>query len=157
MKKQLIIAIAFVAITAGSFAQSNKEDVDLMQAAIGKDKKTLFTEFMILEDGAKKDAFWKLYDEYEGKRKEFGKKRLDLLEKYVKGYETMSEADTEQSLNDIIKMADDNNRLIVTYTNKMKTAAGVKAAAQFYQLENYILSVVRATLLANIPVLGGKK
>ena len=148
--------MAFVAVTTISFAQSNKEDIDLMQAALGKDKKALFSEFMIVE-GAQKDAFWTLYDEYEGKRKGLGKKRLDLLEKYVKGYEKMNDLDTEQSLKDLMSLADDTNSLIVTYTNKMKKTAGVKAAAQFYQLENYILCVVRAQILGNIPVLGGKK
>ena len=77
MKKQVIMMV-FVAMTTISFAQSNKEDIDLMQAALGKDKKALFSEFMIVE-GAQKDAFWTLYDEYEGKRKGLGKKRLDLL------------------------------------------------------------------------------
>ena len=148
--------MAFVAVTTISFAQSNKEDIDLMQAALGKDKKALFSEFMIVE-GAQKDAFWTLYDEYEGKRTGLGKKRLDLLEKYVKGYEKMNDVDTEQSLKDLMSLADDTNSLIVTYTNKMKKTAGVKAAAQFYQLENYILCVVRAQILGNIPVLGGKK
>ena len=148
--------MAFVAVTTISFAQSNKEDIDLMQAALGKDKKALFSEFMIVE-GAQKDAFWTLYDEYEGKRKGLVKKRLDLLEKYVKGYEKMNDVDTEQSLKDLMSLADDTNSLIVTYTNKMKKTAGVKAAAQFYQLENYILCVVRAQILGNIPVLGGKK
>ena len=69
----------------------------------------------------------------------------------------MTDVDTEQSLKDMMALADDTNSLIVTYTNKMKKPAGVKAAAQFYQLENYILCVVRAQILANIPVLGGKK
>ena len=155
MKKQVLM-LAFVMMTIVSFAQSNKEDVDLLQAALGKDKKALFSEFMIVE-GAQKDAFWKLYDEYETKRKELGKKRFSLLEKYVNGYEKMNDADTEQSLKDMMELADATNSLISNYTNKMKKEAGVKAAAQFYQLENYILSVVRAQILSNIPVLGGKK
>ncbi len=155
MKKQFTL-MAFLFLATCSFAQSNKEDVDLIQAAIGKDKKALFSEFMILEV-AQKDAFWTLYDEYEGKRKELGKKRISLLEKYVNSYESMSDSDTEQSLKDMMKMADDTNSLIVTYTNKMKKPAGVKAAAQFYQMENYLLSLVRAQILSSIPVLGGKK
>ena len=155
MKKQVLM-LAFVMITIVSFAQSNKEDVDLLQAALGKDKKALYSEFMILE-GAQKDAFWTLYDDYEGKRKEIGKKRIGLLEKYVKGYETMTDADTEASLKEMMSMQSETNGLIDTYTNKMKKTAGLKAAAQFYQLENYVTSVVRAQILANIPVLGGKK
>jgi hypothetical protein len=36
----------------------------------------------------------------------------------------------------------------------MEKAAGVKAAAQFYQLEAYLLSVIRASILENIPFIG---
>jgi len=154
--KNVLMILVFMLIAGGSIAQSNKEDIDLIQAALGKDKKAIFNEFMIVE-GAQKDAFWSIYDEYEVKRKELGKRRINLLEKYVNGYETMTDMDTEQSLKDIMKLSDDTNTLIVTYTNKMKKPAGIKAAAQFYQLENYLLSVVRAQLLGNIPVLGGKR
>ena len=110
MKKQFIMMV-FVAMTSLSFAQSNKEDIDLMQAALGKDKKALYAEFMILE-AAQKDAFWTLYDEYETKRKEIGKKRVGLLEKYVKGYETMTDVDTEASLKEMMSMQSETNGLI---------------------------------------------
>jgi hypothetical protein len=62
------------------FAQSNKEDIDLIQSIYGKEKKTIVADFIKLE-GAQKDAFWKLYDEYETKRKALGQKRVALLEK----------------------------------------------------------------------------
>jgi hypothetical protein len=35
----------------------------------------------------------------------------------------------------------------------MKTV-GVKPAAQFYQLESYLLSVIRSYIMSNIPFIG---
>jgi hypothetical protein len=78
MKKLLILAA--VCLTTVVVAQSNKEDIDIIQSLYGKEKKTIVADFIKLE-GAQEDAFWKLYDEYETKRKEFGKKRIALLEK----------------------------------------------------------------------------
>ena len=49
-----------------------------MQAAFGMDKKAVVAEF-VKPSPAEKDAFWKLYDEYEVKRKELGKQRIELL------------------------------------------------------------------------------
>ena len=72
MKK--IFFLAAICVSAIVSAQSNKEDIDLIQAAYGKDKKAIVAEFIQLE-GAKKDAFWKLYDQYETERKTLGKKR----------------------------------------------------------------------------------
>ena len=152
--RKLVVSVLVIAMTITcSLAQSNKEEVDLFQAALGMQKKEAFTKFIKLE-GVQKDAFWTLYDEYEGKRKALGKRRITLLENYVAGYETMDDASTAQTLKDMIAIGKDTDNLTATYANKMKKGAGVKAAAQFYQLESYITSVVRATILDNIPFIG---
>ena len=70
MKKLMTLIV--VCVSLSTFAQSNKEDVDFVQSIYGKEKKTIMAEFITLE-GAQKDAFWTLYDEYEMKRKELGK------------------------------------------------------------------------------------
>ena len=67
MKKYILI-IAVLLIASFTYAQSNKEEIDLMQAAFGMDKKAAVAEF-VKPSGAQKDAFWKLYDEYETQRK----------------------------------------------------------------------------------------
>ena len=88
MKKLLFIfAALFLAGIAN--AQSNKEEIDLIQSVFGMEKKALVADFMSL-DGSKADAFWTLYDEYETKRKELGKKRVDLMEQYANNYNGMS-------------------------------------------------------------------
>ena len=42
----------------------------------------------------------------------------------------------------------------VKYYGKIKKGAGVKSASQFYELEGYFLSLVRCTILENIPFIG---
>ncbi len=150
--KKLFILFAVFASTL-TYAQSNKEDVDFIQSIYGKEKKTIVADFIKLE-GAQKDAFWKLYDEYELKRKELGQKRIALLEKYAASYGTMDDAATSQLIKETASLGAATDKLIVTYHKKMEKAAGVKAAAQFYQLEAYFLSVIRAAILENIPFIG---
>jgi hypothetical protein len=41
--------------------------------------------------------------------------------------------------------------LIVTYYNKIKKSVGSKQAAQFYQIEGYLLSATRIYILGSIP------
>jgi len=43
-----------------------------MQSIFGMEKKAIVDAFVKVED-AQKDAFWKIYDEYETARKELGK------------------------------------------------------------------------------------
>jgi Spy/CpxP family protein refolding chaperone len=151
MKKLLVIAALFV--SAAGFAQSNKEDVDFIQSIYGKEKKTIVADFIKLE-GAQKDAFWKLYDEYETQRKELGKQRIALLERYANSYMTIDDATTDQIIKDMISLGAKTDKLINTYYGKMKKASGVKAAAQFVQLEAYLAAMIRASILENIPFIG---
>lgn len=153
MKKLLLTTLAVAILATCSLAQSSNEELDLIQAALGMEKKAAFAEFIKVE-GAQADAFWKLYDEFEVKRKELGKKRIELLKKYADQYESITDEETAEILKETIALGKSNDNLIATYANKMKKPAGIKAATQFYQLESYILSVVRASILESIPFIG---
>ena len=151
MKKLLVIAALLV--SAAGFAQSNKEDVDFIQSIFGKEKKVIVADFIQLE-GAQKDAFWKLYDEYEVKRKQYGQQRISLLERYANSYMTLDDATTDKLVNEMMTLSVNNDKLIKTYYAKIKKASGIKSAAQFVQIESYFLSVIRASILENIPMIG---
>jgi hypothetical protein len=154
MKKFLILAAVSLSIV--SYAQSNKEDVDVIQAIYGKEKKAIVADFVELDE-SKKDAFWKIYDEYEGKRKELGKKRIALLEQYANNYLTLDDATTSKLIKDIAALGVQTDKLISTYHLKLEKAAGVKPAAQFFQLEAYFLSSVRVAIFESIPFIGELK
>lgn len=151
--KKLLTLLFTVSATLGAFAQSNKEDVDLIQSIYGKEKKEIVASFIEVE-GAQKDAFWKLYDEYETKRKELGQKRVALLERYANTYLNIDDETTSSIVKETIALSAQTDKLLATYHKKMEKEAGVKAAAQFYQLEAFLLSQIRATILESIPFIG---
>ncbi len=151
--KKLFILMAGLLIGSGLQAQSNKEDVDIIQGALGKGKKEVMASFIQLT-GAPSDAFWKLYDAYETERKELGLKRIDVLQRYADGYGTMDDAQMDKLMKDIQSLQAKTDKLIVKYYGKIKKEAGVKSASQFYELEGYFLSLIRCTILENIPVIG---
>ena len=135
------------------FAQSNKEEIDLVQSVFGMEKKAIVAEFIKLE-GAPKDAFWVAYDEYEGKRKALGQKRIALLEKYANSYTALDDTNTDEIIKEIITLQQQTDKLISDYYKKIKKVSGVKAAAQFYQIEGYILSKIRSAVMESIPIIG---
>jgi hypothetical protein len=151
--KKLLLIIAFVKVGCFAFAQSNKEEIDLFQSVFGMEKKALVAEFIKLE-GAQKDAFWTAYDSYEVERKALGQKRIALLNKYAANYATLDDAGTDEIVKETIALQVQTDKLIVDYYKKIKKDSGAKAAAQFYQIEGYILSKVRATIMENIPLIG---
>lgn len=150
--KHLLVLLALL-VSGISFAQSNKEEVDLYQSLWGMEKKEIVAEFVKV-DPAAKDAFWNLYDEYEMERKAFGKERIDLLTKYVNNYGSMNDDMIDGIMSDMISLGAKTDKLAATYYGKIKKAAGVKAAAQFLQLESYINSAIRTAIFEEIPFIG---
>jgi len=134
-----------------SFAQSNKEDVEMIQAIYGKEKKAIVADFIMPPDDAKKTAFWSLYDSYETERKALGQKRVALLEEYVNAYSSLDDKTTDDIMKQSMALQKSVDGLIVTYYDKIKTAVGVKQAAQFYHIESYLLSATRIYILGSMP------
>ena len=151
MKK---ITFLFAAIFMASFAwsQSDKEEIDLIQAAFGMDKKAIVADFVQLSD-TQKDAFWTLYDEYETKRKEYGRERIDLLKQYAEQYMTMTSEQADAWTKKVMELQVKTDKLIATYYEKVKGISDGVVATQFYQIENYILSMIRMQILQEVPFL----
>jgi hypothetical protein len=66
----------------------------------------------------------------------------------------MNDPATDYMIKEMTKLGVKTDKLIGTYYNKVKKAAGIKAAAQFVQIEIYLLSSVRVAILDNIPFIG---
>lgn len=151
MKKYILIFAALF-LTSFAYSQSNKEEIDLLQAAFGMDKKEVVADFVKPSD-AQKAAFWKLYDEYETQRKDLGKQRIGLLEEYAAKFLDMNSEQADAWTKKVMELQKKTDNLIVTYYTKIKTASDGVVATQFYQIENYILTAIRMQVLQNVPFL----
>jgi hypothetical protein len=149
MKKYILI-ISALFLASFAYTQSNKEEVDLMQAALGMDKKTVVADF-VKPSPTQKDAFWKLYDEYEKQRKDLGKQRIELLKQYANQYQTMTGEQADAWTKKVIELQKKTDGLIGTYYTKVKAISDGLVATQFYQIENFILAAIRAELVQNVP------
>ena len=155
MKKFTVVLLALMTFAFAN-AQTNKEEVDLLQAAFGMEKKAMVAEFVKV-DAAQSDAFWKLYDEYEAARKDLAKKRIDLLDQYAENWNKMTNESADKWTNEVIALGTSNDKLVVSYYKKIKKATNPIVALQFYQIEAYILSGIRLSILEGIPFPEQKK
>lgn len=149
MKKYILI-IAALFLASFAYTQSNKEEVDFVQAAFGMEKKAVVADF-VKPSEAQKGAFWKLYDEYETQRKELGKQRIELLQQYADQYLTMTGEQADAWTKKVIELQKKTDNLISTYYTKVKLISDGIVATQFYQIENYILTAIRMQVLQNVP------
>lgn len=154
MKKYLLITAALF-MASFAWSQSNKDEIALIQAAFGMDKQAIVAEF-VKPSAAEKDAFWKIYDEYEVKRKELGKQRIALLEEYAVKYLTMSDVDADAWTKKVIALQKKTDNLIADYYTKVKKVSNGVVATQFYQIENFILTAIRTEILEAVPFLPNK-
>ena len=154
MKKYILIAVTLF-VTSFAYSQSDKEEIDLMQAAFGMDKRAIVSDF-VKPSPAEKDAFWKLYDEYEAKRKELGKQRIELLKQYADKYLTMTGVDADAWTKKVMDLQKKTDNLIADYYKKVLKISDGVVATQFYQIENYILTAIRAEMLQKVPFLPNK-
>lgn len=147
--KKITLLLAFLVTTSFAFTQSD-EEVDLVQSLFGMEKKEVVADF-VQPSETQKDAFWKLYDEYETERKELGKQRLALLQLYAGEFLTMTSEQADEWTMGVIDLQKKTDELIITYYGKIKAQSDGILATQFYQIENYILTYIRMNVLQDVP------
>jgi hypothetical protein len=152
-RKLILTSIVFIVSVSGISlnAQSNNEEVDLIQSIFGMEKKAVVADFLGLEN---ENAFWALYDEYETTRKELGKERLVLLYDYAENYDRLNDEKYDQLIANTISLRKRTDKLMDQYYKKIKKVSGSKIAAQFFQLEGYFLIQIRAAIFDEIPYVG---
>jgi len=148
MASALLMSLAF---GQTSNAQSDTEETDLIQSIFGMAKKEVVADFLQIESN---NPFWTLYDEYETERKELGKARIAVLEDYVISYDQLADKDYNTVVEDMIKLRDTGDKLTDKFYKKIKKVSGPKVAAQFFQIEAYFTSQIRAAIMEKIPYIG---
>lgn len=152
MKKLLtpICMLLFFSVSA----QLTKDDVNLVQAMYGKDKRDIMQEYLKFNDSTSANAFWKLYDSYETERKKLGQDFIAILQEYAENYENLD----DKKADELITKVSANNiafeNLYMKYYKKMKPVVGGLKASQFLQLEAYLRSAIKTAVLDEIPFIG---
>ncbi len=148
--KKITFILALVLSVCALKAQTSNEEIDYIQAMFGMEKRAAIKDFIALED-VEKDAFWKHYDAYEVTRKEYGKERIVLLDKFAEQFETMSDEESTAWMKSVLSLRDRNEKLIASYYKKLAKDCSPVTAMKFYQIESYILSGIRFQILENVP------
>ena len=145
--------MSYLFVGTAAFSQSNKEDIALIQAMFGKEKKELVTQYMTIPD-AQKDKFWKLYDEYEDKRKMLGQERIKVIEAYAKDYSSLNNTKATALMTKKYAWADKFSKFQQAYFTKFSAVIGGLQASKLMQLEDYLENNIRLAIQDHIPFIG---
>jgi len=146
----LILAFA----TCSVFGQSLQTEVEILQDELGLEKKVAVANFMQLDDDAA--VFWEIYDDYEAERKELAKERIKVVLEYAASFSTITDEEILAFYKRRKAYSKSYDKLQQKYFKRMQKEVGVSQAAQFWQLEMYINSIVQANIYAQIPFIGDK-
>ncbi|MBC8320753.1 MAG: hypothetical protein H8E34_08530 [Bacteroidetes bacterium] len=153
--KKLILIITGLFAGLFVFAQSNTEEIDLIQSMYGIEKKAIVKEF-VQPKAINKDAFWNVYEKYEADRKILGKERINLLEQFATQYEKMTNDESTLWMKKVIALDDKQDKLIVSYYKKVSKVTTPIVAMRFYQLEIYLITAIRFEILNEMPFVEDK-
>ena len=145
----MLLSVVFYATVLN--AQTNKEEIDLLQSIFGMEKKAMVAEFVKV-DPSQQDAFWQLYDEYEVSRKELGAKRIELLTQYAENFNKMTNESAEIWAKNVVNLGKKTDALLNTYYKKVKKITNPVIALQFYQVESYVLTAIRLAIMEGLPL-----
>jgi len=171
MKKVLALSLLAAGVVAAAAAQQTQTqaqsaapaaspelhqgDIDMqrLNEALTKKRRELFAAGMGGLTPQQQETFWKIYGDFEKEKDTLGTARLQLLQQYMKNFATLSDADIVKmanAANDIQKASAD---LRMKYFGIINQQLGAKAAGRFYHIDDYLTTLLRLSILDNMPAL----
>ena len=148
--KKILSTVLAICFSMMAMAQSNKEDIAMIQSMFGKAKKDLVSQYMTIP-ADKKDAFWKTYDQYEEYRTALGRERIALIEDYANSYTAMDDKISDALMKRKMKWLKSFSKMQSKYYGSISKVIGASQAAKFMQLEDYIENNIRLAIQESIP------
>jgi len=151
MKTILFFSICLL-FAGSTVAQSVADEMALFQSIYGTGKQQLIADHLKFTE-AESQIFWKIYDEYEISRKEIGKTRLANIKDYAENYEKLSNEKATQLVKASLKNTAAFSKLQDKTFKKVSKELSPIRAAQFFQIETFLESIVRARIAGEIPLI----
>jgi hypothetical protein len=153
MKKNLLLCMLFFVSTVGTYSQTSDDELEAMVNLLGVQKKEAIAKLVVLSP-TEANVFWKIYDEYQLENKKTAVDRMKLYQKTALSYSSLTPEVAESLSAEYFKNRKDQEEHLETFCKKIKKATNATVAFQFYQAEVYLLTLVRAQIMQQIPTYG---
>jgi hypothetical protein len=153
MKKNLLLLMLFFVSTVATYSQTSEAELSAMVDLLAVQKKEAVSKLVVLAP-TEADAFWKIYDEYQAENKKTALERMKLYQKTANSYNSLTPEIAESLSEEYFKNRKEQENDLEGYYKKIKKATNATVAFQFYQAEVYLLTLVRAQIMQQIPTYG---
>jgi len=155
MKKTILLIAAWGCFSFALRAQGDKVDVRIAMALLNKQKKTIISQSIPLDE-AHTAGFWKLYDNYEDSYNKLLTQRIGFIEQYVRQYDSLTDATAATLAEQILDNTRQLDQLHATYFVRFKKAVGGTKAATLFQLELFIQTELQYRMQKQLPLIAEK-
>src|SRR6187431_2490049 len=151
--KIFVVILACAGISFAGYSQTSDAEAEAIVNLLGVQKKEAVAK-LVSVSGKDSAAFWKIYNEYHQKNLATAKSRMRLYEQTAHAYGNMTAATADSLAIKYFANRVDQEKSLEEYYKKIKSATNAVIAFQFYQAEVYLLTLIRASIMQQIPTYG---
>ena len=148
--KFILLGVFFMSTFSGLMAQTSDAEADALINLLGVQKREAISK-LVPVSGKDSVAFWKIYDEYQAGNKANAKNRIGLYQRTAQSYAKMNPSTADSLANKYFANRMDQEKNLEIYYNKIKVATNPVIAFEYYQAEVYLLTMIRAQIMSQIP------
>jgi len=148
----LVLAAALGAVPVMAAADSIESEIELLRTDI-KSSKVEIVKKAIDVQGAKADAFWPVYRQYQLDLDKIGDRRLAVIKDYAANYKTMTDEKARTLTTKALDLQVARVNLLKKYYKNFEKVLGATDAARLVQVEHLVNSLMDVQVAASIPLI----
>ena len=155
--KRITTALVFLAavVLAGyaseTFAQQERDEIELMLAQIRTNRQAIVTENLALT-AEESEAFWPLYRQFQNDRALMVDRTMKMLTEFRDNFDVLSEEQAKALVNEYFKIQKEELRLNEKYLREFRKILSQKKALRYFQIENKLDAIIDYDLSQVIPL-----
>jgi len=148
----LVLAGALGATPVIAAADSIESEIELLRTDIKAGKVDIVKRAIDVQ-GAKADAFWPVYRQYQLDLDKIGDKRLALIKDYAANYKSMTDEKAHTLTTQALDLQAARTNLLKKYYKNFEKVLGATDAARLVQVEHLVNSLMDIQVAASIPLI----
>jgi hypothetical protein len=155
--KRITTALVFLAavVLAGyaseTFAQQERDEIELMLAQIRTNRQAIVTENLALT-AEESEAFWPLYRQFQNDRALMVDRTMKMLTEFRDNFDVLSEEQAKALVDEYFKIQKEELRLNEKYLREFRKILSQKKALRYFQIENKLDAIIDYDLSQVIPL-----
>jgi hypothetical protein len=155
--KRITTALVFLAavVLAGyaseTFAQQERDEIELMLAQIRTNRQAIVTENLALT-AAESEVFWPLYRQFQNDRALMVDRTMKMLTEFRDNFDVLSEEQAKALVDEYFKLQKEELRLNEKYLREFRKILSQKKTLRYFQIENKLDAIIDYDLSQVIPL-----